>query len=209
MKSSRCFKLSGMLLCVLVLFSGCNRGALRIYGVGDSFPHSATGYTAKSTHPQTVYLEQPVDKTVEYYGKSIAGTSWQGTRTDTFSENAMQQIVFDELSRELTASRLFSEVSSNKSAGDLVLETEVLAFGAQVRGFLFARIGGVAAFKFTLKDGDAVLFEKIYEKVVRDNDDEYTGSSIGMMEDAMRSTMSDSYREVLKALFADLEKTKI
>ena len=74
-----------------------------------------------------------------------------------------------------------------------------------MRGFIWSRVGGVSAFKFILKRNDVVLFEKVYEKVVRDGDPEYTGSSIGFMEDAMRATMSDSFREVLKAFFADLE----
>lgn len=209
MKSNRCFKLSGILLCVLALFSGCNRGALRLYGLGDTFPPAVTMFSTEKTHPQSVYLGEVVNKTADYYGKPVAGTSWQGTRTDTFSDSELQQLLHNELSRELKASGLFASVSAQRTPEDLVLETEVRAFGSQVRGFIIGRIGGVAAFKFTLKQGDAVLFEKVYEKVVRDNDKEYTGSSFGLIEDGMRATMSDSYREVMKALFADLEKIKI
>lgn len=200
---------SSMIFTALVIFCGCNRGALRLYGTGDSFPPSMTGFTSEKMHPQSVYIEWPEDKTEDFYGQPVAGTSWQGTRTDTMDRSTLQGLVRSELTREVEAAGLFSGIDSEPSAKGLVLETEIQAFGSQVRGFLFSRIGGVASFQFTLKKGERVLFEKVYEKVVRDNDDEYTGKSFGMIEDAMRATMSDSYREVLKALFWDLEKLEI
>ena len=192
-----------------VFVSGCNRAALRIYGVGDSFPPASTHFSSKVQHPYTVYIALPEDRTSEYYGHSIAGTSWQATKTDTFGGDAMPNIICQELLREVQSSKLFSGVSRVKEKEDLVLETEVRAFGAQVRGFIFSRIGGVSSFKFTLKRGNKILFEKVYEKVVKDGDPEYTGKSVGFIEDGMRATMSDSFREILKAFFADLEQLNI
>ena len=199
-----------ILLCVIgFIASGCNRGALRLYGVGSSFPRAVTNFSSPRQHPYTVFVNQPEDKTSEYYGRSIAGTSWQGTRTDTFGPNAMQELVRRELQRELQAATIFSGVSSVETKDALVLDTVIRAFGAQVRGFIWGRVGGVSSFEFTLRRDGKILFQKVYEKVVKDGDPEYTGSSAGFIEDAMRATMSDSFREVLKALFADLDQLKI
>ena len=198
-----------LLLAVGLLAGGCNRAALRIYGVGDPFPWAATNFSAKKPHPETVFVAPPTDKTSDYYDHSIAGTSWQGTRTDTFSEGAMQDLVRQELKRELQFSKIFTGVNSAPTEGGLTLDTEVRAFGAQVRGFIWSRVGGVSSFEFTLRRGGKVLFQKAYEKVVTDGDPEYTGQSVGFIEDAMRATMSDSFREVLKEFFADLDQADL
>ncbi len=195
-----------LLIVIGLVASGCNRGALRFYGVGDSFPWAATNFSSQKQHPYAVFISRPENKTSEYYGRSIAGTSWLGTRTDTFGENDMQNLIYQELRRELQSAKIFTGVSSVKTADSLTLETEIRAFGAQVRGFIWSRVGGVSSFGFTLKRNEKVIFKKAYEKVVTDGDPEYTGGSVGFIEDSMRATMSDSFREVLKELFSDLEK---
>lgn len=201
---------SCILLCVVgLLANGCNRAALRLYGTGGSFPWAATNFSSQKQHPYPIFVNRPEDKTSEYYGHSIAGTSWQGTRTDTFGENAMQNLIYQELRGELQASKIFTGVSNEKTADSLILDTEIRAFGAQVRGFIWSRVGGVSSFEFTLRRNGKILFQKGYEKVVTDGDPEYTGSSVGFIEDGMRATMSDSFREVLKELFADLEQLNI
>jgi hypothetical protein len=201
---------SCILLCVFgLVMSGCNRGALRLYGTGSSFPWASTNFSSPKQYPYTVFVSLPEDKTSEYYGHSIAGTSWQGTRTDTFEENTMRDLIRQELRRELQSAKIFTGVSSAETADGLILETEIRAFGAQVRGFIWNRVGGVSSFEFTLKKNGKILFKKAYEKVVTDADPEYTGSGIGFIEDAMRATMSDSFREVLKELFSDLELINI
>lgn len=188
-----------------LMVSGCNRGALRFHGVGSDLPPANTQFIAQKTHPESLFIAVPEDHTEQYLGVSVDGTSWQGTQTDTFSKSVVLQIVHNELVREISSARLFKKIESEKSAGDLVLETEMRAFGAQVRGFIIARIGGVSAFKFTLKRDGKVVFEQVYEEVVKDGDSDYTGSSVGFIEDGMRATMSDSFREVLKDFFKDLE----
>ncbi|OGW72289.1 MAG: hypothetical protein A2Y02_00095 [Omnitrophica bacterium GWA2_52_12] len=191
------------------LSSGCNRGAMRLYGLGASFPPAATNFSSKTTHLEKLFVSLPVDKTAQYYDQFIAGTSWQGTRTDTFGSGEMSNLVYRELRREIQSAKIFSGIDQERTENGLVLETEIRSFGAQVRGLFWMRVGGVAAFKFTLRRNEGVLFEKVYEKVVKDGDPEYTGSSFGFIEDAMRATMSDSFREVLKAFFSDLEQLSI
>lgn len=200
--------LSGFFVWFIIglMTSGCNRAALRLYGVGDSFPPAVTHFSSKVQHPYPVFIDWPEDKTAEYYGHSIAGTSWQGTRTDTFEKNTMRNLIYKELQRELQSAKVFTGISNDKMESDLTVETEIRAFGAQVRGFIWSRVGGVASLKFVLKQGDRVLFEKVYEKVVTDGDPEYTGSSVGFIEDGMRAAMSDSLREVLNAFLRDLEQ---
>lgn len=191
----------------VLLLIGCNRSQVRIYGASGSFPHATTNFAAKTPHSQTVYIQPFKDIREEYHGISVAGTSWQGTRTDSYTGYELQNILHSELTQEMKKAGLFSGVDDEPK--DLVLETEIRTFGSQARGFIWLRVAGLSSFHFVLKRGDEVLLDKVYEKVVTDGDPEYTGRSVGFIEQVMRVTMSDSYREILKKLFADLENLEI
>ena len=105
------------------------------------------------------------------------------------------------------ASGLFREVAT--SDGDeqaLELETRVRAFCASAYGFLFIRAAGISSLHYTLRDGDEVLFDRTVERVVTDAEEEYTGAYATTIEQAMKVLLSDSLRENLRELFAQMEK---
>jgi hypothetical protein len=71
--------------------------------------------------------------------------------------------------------------------------------------FLFSRVAGIVLLKFTVMKDDQILFSKKIEKVVTDADPEYSGSQVTLIEQAMRRTMADSLRVVLKTLMTNMD----
>lgn len=59
---------------------------------------------------------------------------------------------------------------------------------------------------FTLRDGEQVVYERTLEKVVTDADEEYSGSQVTFIEQAMKVTLSDSLRTLLYKLVWDLDR---
>ena len=90
----------------------------------------------------------------------------------------------------------------------LVLETDMRALCAQVIGFLFIRVVGITSLHFTLRDGDAVLYEDTLDRVVTDADEEYTGPYAVYIEEGMQILISDSLREVLRELLRGLDRER-
>jgi hypothetical protein len=87
-----------------------------------------------------------------------------------------------------------------------VLKSEIHAFCSQAVGFLFVRIAGIAAVKFSLERDGKLLWEQKIERVVTDADPDYTGTQVGFVEQAMRTAMSDSLRLMLRDLLKALER---
>ena len=56
-----------------------------------------------------------------------------------------------------------------------------------------------------LEQNGKILLDRKFEKVVTDADKEYTGSKAGFLEQAMKVTMADSLRELLKDMFKQFE----
>jgi hypothetical protein len=196
------------LVAVLLSVATCNRAALRIPGAAGAFHPAVTNYQAASAKWGSVRVAAPLDERPKHYGERVAGTRWKACETDPFWNNSMPVVVGRELQREIDASRLFQRVvASGTEARSLVLETRVHAFCAQAIGFLFVRAAGISSLHYTLRDGDEIVFDRAIERVVTDADDAYTGAQATTVEQAMKVLLSDSLRENLRGLFAELEKS--
>jgi hypothetical protein len=191
--------LSGLAL-LLLLGAGCNRATLRIPGASQAFPETATHYTAKTKLPYRLVVELPVDNRAQHYGEKIAGTKWKACSTDAlWSKDAAQLMIQERLVQEFSASGLFAEVTTNQArAGDVVLKTDIHAFCSEVIGFFYDRVAGITSLQISMERDGKVLLDKQFEKVVTDADPEYTGSQATFIEQAMRVTMADSLRDVIR-----------
>jgi len=192
---------------LMVMVVGCNRGAARFHGFSNSFNPVYLKEIPSVTHPYAIEVELPKDVRTEYYGKSVGGTSWQGTRTDTFSGYTGTRIVQQEMERAIKESRLF--VASSPTTESLVMSSELRVFGSQVRGFMWARAAGIVSLKIELRNQETVVFSKLYEKIITDGSAEYSGSQLTFIEQAMRILMSDSLRVLLQEMVRDLSDLDI
>jgi len=165
-----------------------------------AFPEKATHYTAKTKLPYRLVVELPVDNRTQHYGEKIAGTNWKACSTDAlWSKDAAQLLIQERLVQEFSASGFFAEVTTNQArAGDVVLKTDIHAFCSQVIGFLYDRVAGITSLKMSMERDGKVLLDRKFEDVVTDADSEYTGSQVTFIEQAMRVTMADSLRDVIK-----------
>jgi hypothetical protein len=188
-----------------LLLCAFNRAGIRIPGASTAFPDTHTGFVAKQTISATVAVSTPVDVRTQHYGEPVAGTEWTGCDTDTLADEDVPKLIQERLNQELASSKLFLPPES-QSADHLVLKSEIRAFCSQVTGFLFGTAAGIVSIRFSLLKNDQVVWDKMIEHVVTDDDPEYTGSQVTFIEQAMRTTMSDSLRLVLHDLLSDLEQ---
>jgi len=86
-----------------------------------------------------------------------------------------------------------------------MLKSEIHAFCSQAKGVLLVRDAGIAAVRFSLERDGKVVWERKIEHVVTDADPEYSGSQVTFVEQAMRVTMADSLRLVLRDLLREIE----
>jgi hypothetical protein len=186
--------------------SGCNRATVRVPGASTAFPETATHYVAKTRYPHTLVVVVPVDDRKKHLGERVAGTKWTSATTDALWQTDAAQVVQERLVRELTSTGLFSDVTTRSpQPQDLVLQTKVDVFSAQAQGFFVARVVGMCALQISLEHQGKVISNRKYEKVVTDADQEYTGSAVTFIEQAMRVTMADSLRETMKDAFGQIE----
>lgn len=200
-----CALASASIMCLSI--AACNRAALRIPGASLSFPDTPTLYVAQKTYPYKVAVAMPTDLRTDHYGERVAGTSWTGCQTDALWGNEASSLIQNRVSTELGASKLFANVHHGDSAaGVVVVRSEIHAFCSQVVGFIFGRVAGITALNITVERDGKVLLKQKFEHVVTDADPEYTGSQAGFIEQAMRVTMADSLRELLRDLLQRLER---
>ncbi len=191
---------------VLMSVVACNRGAARVPGAAGTFHHTDSGFRSQHRDHRVLYVPLPVDSRKDHYGEPVASTRWTGCRSDTFWGDAASRIIQDELAREIENSGLFSKVHTATTVSPpLTLESRVRAFCSQAVGFLFIRVAGITSLEFTLREGERTLLAERVDRVVTDADAEYTGSSAGFIKQAMRVTMSDSLRELLREFLPKLE----
>lgn len=149
----------------------------------------------------------PSDGRAQHLGRSIAGTDWTACTTDSLTPEQAKLAVHHQLEAALRESKLFLSVAlKSTSAPDLTLETDVLALCSQVRGFLIARGAGIAALRLTLKDGAGTVFQQTIERVVTDDQPEYSGAQVTTVEQVMRTLMSDSLREISRQLVLQIDQ---
>ncbi len=192
----------------LVLFSstGCNRAAMRVPGASTAFPETAIHYTAKTRVPYALIVATPTDLRTKHYGERVAGTKWTSSSTDALWNTDVPQMIQERLVKEFTSSGLFAEVTTRPpTSEDVVLRTEIHVFSSQARGFLFVRVVGMSALRVSLERNGKIISEDKFERVVTDADKEYTGSQVSFIEQAMRVTMADSLRELMKEMLQKIE----
>jgi len=195
-------------LIALVLTAGtsCNRAAVRIPGAAGTFHPTNTGFRSDYRDERVLYVEFPVDSREDHFGERVAATRWRGCRTDAFWGDAAPRIINDELVRELDASGLFARVVTQPpESAHLALRTKIRAFCSQAIGFFFVRVAGITSLEFVLIEGDTPLLDEQLDRVVTDADEEYTGSSVSFIKQAMRITMSDSLRELFREFLPKLQ----
>ncbi len=194
-----------LMACALSI-CGCNRSALRIPGASLSFPETPTNYTAKASYPHVLVVSAPVDQRAQYYGEQVAGTKWTGCSTDPLWGTEASRIIQERLVKEFQASGLFSKVVTTPTGpDDVIMKTEIRAFCSQSVGFLIVRIAGISSLRITMEQNGKTLLDRKFEKVVTDADEEYTGSQVAFIEQAMKVTMADSLRELLKDMLKQTE----
>ena len=66
-------------------------------------------------------------------------------------------------------------------------------------------MAGITSLEFTLLEDEVSFLDERMDRVVSDGDDEYTGANVGFIKQAMRITMSDSQRELLRDFLPKLE----
>jgi ABC-type uncharacterized transport system auxiliary subunit len=196
-----------IVLLTLVLFGcGCNRSNLRIPGASLPFPETPTGYMAKTSYPHRLVVSRPLDQRPQHYGERVAGTKWEACSTDPFWGSDASHIIQVRLAKEFQFSNLFSDVSTTPiGLEDLIMRTEIHAFCSQTRGFFIARVAGISSLRVILEQNGKTLMDRKFEKVITDADKEYTGSRAGFIEQAMKVTMADSLRELLKDMLKEME----
>ena len=184
-----------IVLCLAI--ASCNRAGARIHGWSAPFPTTPTDYKATSVPTLDALVLPPTDGRAAHYGQRIAGTRWTGCRTDALRPGAAPRIIGDRLVAELQASGVLRP-SATASAEALAVRVDVVAFCSQAVGFMFIRVAGIVALDILIERGGTVLASKRFERVVTDADPEYTGRQVTSVEQAMRITMGDSLRELLK-----------
>lgn len=196
--------LSFVVCCCLM---GCNRAAVRIPGASLSFPPTSTHYVARTSYPYAVVVAEPADVRADHYGERVAGTRWTGCSTDPFWGTDVRSLIRERLSTELTESKLFARVSQGPpTEGDLVIHSEIRALCSQAIGFIYLRVAGISALKMTVDRDGQPLFAHQFESVVTDADDEYTGSQVTFIEQAMAVTLADSLHKLMREVLEGLEQ---
>jgi hypothetical protein len=196
-----------VVVCVIASVTGCNRAGARIPGASLSFPQTSTHFVARAPVPYAVFVALPSDARSAHYGERVAGTHWTGCKTDPFWSTDVPDLIRQRLVAELEAAKLFEHVSQGTSGpNDLVLQTEIDALCSQAIGFLYLRVAGIASLRITVERNGKRLFENRFERVVTDADDEYTGSQVAFIEQAMAVTIADSLRVLFRDLLLTLER---
>ncbi|WP_446812048.1 hypothetical protein ACH50O_10965 [Methylomonas sp. 2BW1-5-20] len=192
---------------LFIVVCGCNRSALRIPGASSPFPKTPTGFSTKSTpYPHVLVVATPIDQRSQHYDEHVAGTKWTGCSTDPFWATNAPQVIRERLLKELETSGMFVKVVTiSTSPDDVLMKTDINAFCAQTAGFLVARVAGITSLHITFEQNGNVLTDQKFEMVVTDADKEYTGSQVTTIEQAMRTTMADSLRELLKLMLKKID----
>jgi hypothetical protein len=180
---------------------------MRIPGASLDFPETPTRYTAQKSYPYKLFVLPPVDLRPDHYGERVAGTRWTACSTGASLGKNVSPVIQDRLLKELSSSKLFDAVRlETPGDGDLTLRTEIHAFCSQVVGFIYGRAAGIVALNFTVEQRTRTLFKEKLERVVTDADPQYTGSQVSFIEQAMKVTMMDSLRELLRDLLQRLDR---
>ena len=192
---------------VVVALTGCNRANVRVPGASFEMTTQQTKFVAKNRVQSRVVVLTPIDVRSQHYGESVAGTDWKACKTDSLTTEQAKGAVQRQLIAAIAESRMFLAVSADAPAnGDLVVQPEIHALCSSVYGVFIVRAAGIAAIQLKVTRGADMLFTQKFERVVVDNEPEYSGSQVTFIEQAMRTLMSDSLRELSRNVVIQLDK---
>jgi hypothetical protein len=72
---------------------------------------------------------------------------------------------------------------------------------------LILTVAGISSIHIEVEQNGKRLFERTFERVVTDDDPEYTGWQVTTIEQAMVRTMADSLRELLRDALQQLDQS--
>lgn len=194
---------------VLMSLSSCNRAAIRVPYASFDFQAAKTSFSAKKNISGSIRISFPTDSRKLHISEKVAGTNWSGCTTDASPTDGISQLLYNNINREISDSRIFiNDGNVNAPKDEYVLEADVHTFCSKAVGFIFVRVAGIVSVDFKLTKNGHLIYNKKIEHVVTDADKEYTGSQATFIEQAMRVTEIDSLRLVLKDLMIDLENTQ-
>lgn len=182
---------------------GCETQQARVPGLSLAFPESAPGYVSAKAPVGPLQLMPATDRRRDHLGRDVAGSGWQACADDTLPAGGVARLVDERLQQALEASRLFAVVQPSPAGWQLTPEVQV--FCAQTRGFIGRRVAGLVGLKLVLRKDGALQWERLVEQVVTDADAAYTGSFVTTVEQAMRRTMADSLRVVLRDALTQID----
>lgn len=196
---------AALLLALALTSTGCNRAYTRIPGASLNFPPTKTQHQAAKRLPYNLVVALPVDVRSQHYGEEIAKSDWFAVPTDAMIRS-IPKLIQERLVLELGASGLFASVRTGPAGpNDVVLKTDIHAFCANSRGFLWMRIVGMTSLQVSLEKGGRKLLDQKFERAVTDADEEYSGANTGMIEHLMKIVMSDSLRETMRDILRVIE----
>lgn len=175
-------------------------------GLSLSFPETAPGVVGTKRLDEAVSIAPSVDRRSDYIGRPVANTGWLACKADTLAEGALPKLVDERITEAVVKAQMFTMVTPFGSQATWNLAPEIRVFCSQTRGFIGRRVAGLVAIKFTLRKGGAVVWEQTVERVVTDADSDYTGSFVTTVEQAMRRSMADSLRLVLRDALREVDK---
>jgi hypothetical protein len=174
-----------------------------------SLPEKRTGFKAARTYPYEIIVDLPIDSRAEFAASTVAGTDWTGCKLDSIWGTSAPSVIRERLVTELADSRLFQQVSLAAAPGhasDYRLKIDLHAFCGDLRKkFIITRGAGIVDIVFTLERNGQPVWQRRFEKVMTDDDPEYSGSQITTLRNGVIHVMGDSLRLTLKEFFPALQ----
>lgn len=186
---------------------GCDTASVRVPGLSLAFPPTTPGVRASSHTQEALFVEAPKDTRANHIGEDVAKSGWTACATDTLASGELQPLVRERLVESITQAGIFGAVNTSSAGARWILSSDVHAFCSQTRGFIGQRAAGIVAISFTLARDGTVKWQMNIEHVVTDADAEYSGSFVTTTEQAMRRTMADAFRLVMRDAVRQIEQS--
>ena len=191
-------------LAVLFAITACETP--HVPGLSLGFPDSAPAFVSSRRTSDDLSIAPSIDRRSEYIGRDVAGTGWLACKADTLNSGQLPKLVDERINEAISAAKIFSDVKTPDVKTKWTLSPEIQVFCSQTRGFIGRRVAGLVTIKFSLQREGVAVWEQAIEQVVTDADSEYTGSFVTTVEQAMRRSMADSLRVVLKRALGEIDK---
>lgn len=176
------------------------------------FPGGTTHFVATRPTTFSISIDMPVDVRRNYAALKVAGSDWNGCKVDSIWGKGAASAIRERLATEVADSRLFRQViSDGRESTDFHLKTEVRAFCADSRreSFVTYRGAGISTLDFTLERGGTTIWHRTIEKVVTDDQPDYSGSQFTTKKTAFTHLMADSLRVVIADMLPRLQEVTL